>query len=58
MKRKLMKKKAKYNSIKRQIISGTVACALVMTSLLSGVIKDNSDAVGETIASSDRYPEG
>ena len=58
MKRKLMKKKAKYNRIKRQIISGTVACALVMTSLLSGVIKDNSDAVGETIASSDRYPEG
>ena len=53
--RKLMKNKK--NRIRKRIISGTVAFALVMSSLLPGAYSGNTDVVGETTSKEEKVLE-
>ncbi|HAV91271.1 MAG TPA: hypothetical protein DCW44_08375 [Eubacterium sp.] len=54
--RKLMKNKK--NRIRKRIISGTVAFALVMSSLLPGAYSGNTNVVGETTAKEEKVIDG
>ena len=54
--RKLMKNKK--NRIRKRIISGTVAFALVMSSLLPGTYSGNTKVVGETTAKEEKVVDG
>lgn len=54
--RKLMKNKK--NRIRKRIISGTVAFALVMSSLLPGTYSGNTNVVGETTAKEEKVVDG
>lgn len=50
--------KNKKNRIRKRIISGTVAFALVMSSLLPGAYSGNTEVVGETTAKEEKVLDG